>query len=67
MKIYVPILLAQGTYTYEVPDGFNVNEALNHIKENNLGPVHCRIDTCKPNFDAARLTPEIHRNYDKGN
>ena len=66
MKIYVPILTVQGTITFDVPDGLTPNQALEYIKTNKPSPENTAIDTITPNFDAARLTPEIHRNYDKG-
>jgi hypothetical protein len=65
MKIYVPVLVAHGTLTFEVPDGLNLNQALEYIKTNTLSPEKTEVEYLSPNFDAARTTPEIHRNYDK--
>lgn len=72
MKVYVPILIAQGTYEFDVPDTIKdkpttLSQAIDFIKENKTYPTSISINTVQPNFDAARLTPEIHRNYDKSN
>lgn len=64
MKLYTPILSAQGTFEFDVPDGLNKDQAIQWVKDNTPVP-RVVFEEVKPNFDAARLTQEIHRNYEK--
>lgn len=65
MKVYVPVLRCNGTFVFTVPDGLTKDQAVQWIKDNKPSP-ETKVEQLQPNFDAARLTEEIHRNYEKG-
>lgn len=66
MRVYVPIIAVIGHMEFDVEGEDRLPQAVQSIKDNKLEPTNLVLESYRPNYDAARATPEVERQYDGG-
>lgn len=51
---------------FDVEGEDRLPQAVQSIKDNKLEPTNLVLESYRPNYDAARATPEVQRQYDGG-